>query len=273
MTYCDPIAIRRLEHADLPFAQEVRELAGWNQTDRDWERLLAHEPEGCFLATVDGAPAGTATTTTHADEVGWIGMVLVHPGFRKRGVATNLLVGCIEYLERKVRCIKLDATPAGQPVYERLGFIEESHLARWEGLAPRSIPDPSPNTSALPLSLDREAFGANRGAYLIQLARDSEAILREDGFAFLRRGSRANYLGPVVARTPELGRELALSALATRPGTPVYWDIPEGNEPAKTLARDIGFTPQRPLVRMRLGERGFEGSDCLQWAIGAPETG
>ena len=267
------IAIRRLERGDLPFAQEVRELAGWNQTDRDWERLLTHEPEGCFLATLDGAPAGTATTTTHGDEVGWIGMVLVHPDLRKRGVATQLLVGCIEYLERKVRCIKLDATPAGLPVYEKLGFVEESHLARWEGRAPRRIPDASPDASTLPLSLDRKAFGADRAAYLVRLARDSTSIVRDDGYAFFRPGSRANYLGPVVARTPGIGRELVLSALATRPGEPVFWDIPEGNGPAQALARDIGFSLQRPLVRMRLGERGHEGSGALQWAIGAPETG
>jgi len=34
-----------------------------------------------------------------------------------------------------VATIKLDATPAGRPLYERLGFKEESLVERWEGIA------------------------------------------------------------------------------------------------------------------------------------------
>ena len=59
------IRIRRLKEKDLGFAQQVREGSGWNQTDRDWKRLMTYEPKGCFLAILDGQPAGTATTTVN----------------------------------------------------------------------------------------------------------------------------------------------------------------------------------------------------------------
>jgi ribosomal protein S18 acetylase RimI-like enzyme len=128
------IRVRRLTRTDLPFADTVRALAGWNQTVDDWRRLLRHAPTGCFLAEWNGAPAGTATTTVYGRDLAWIGMVLVHPDYRRRGIGWALLQRCVEHLqERGVRCIKLDATPLGKTMYDRLGFRDEWTLSRWVG--------------------------------------------------------------------------------------------------------------------------------------------
>src|SRR5437899_5195592 len=105
------LTLRLLTRADLPFADSVRALAGWNQTAADWERILATEPEGCFLAEWNGVPAGTATTTVYGPALAWIGMVLVHPEFRRRGIGRALLEHCIAHLcKRGVRCLQPDAT-------------------------------------------------------------------------------------------------------------------------------------------------------------------
>src|SRR4026209_418202 len=138
------IRLRVLTREDLPFADAVRALAGWNQTIADWERFLAAEPGGCFLAEWDGVPAGTATTIVYGPAVAWIGMVLVHPDHRRRGIGRALLERCIEHLrERGVRCIKLDATPAGKQVYDGLGFKDEWTLTRSEHAAVRGPRDQS----------------------------------------------------------------------------------------------------------------------------------
>ncbi|MCB1202766.1 MAG: GNAT family N-acetyltransferase, partial [Verrucomicrobiae bacterium] len=57
-------------------------------------------------------PAGTATTTSYASDLAWIGMVLVHPDFRRQGIGTALLERAIRHLreERRVTCVRLDAT-------------------------------------------------------------------------------------------------------------------------------------------------------------------
>ena len=174
------IKIRRLEVADLEFAGEVRAIAGWNQLRPDWERLLRLEPEGCFLAEVEGRPAGTVTTTCYGRQLAWIGMVLVHPDFRRRGVGTRLLTEAIRHLreERSIRCVKLDATPEGRPLYESLGFQSEWGLKRWwqapgfgearevsEGRRSISLDEGS-------IRLDREVFGADRGKLLEALRRE-----------------------------------------------------------------------------------------------------
>ena len=268
--------IRLLRMEDLPFAQKVREIAGWNQTDTDWERMIRFEPEGCFLVECDGAPAGTATTTIHKAEVGWIGMVLVHPDFRRRGLATMLLKKCVEYLTPRTQCIKLDATPAGMMVYEKLGFVEESRLHRWEGIASGERAESSVRNKVdgVLVEMDRVAFGADRSGFLEALAESSftTADPNGEGYGMIREGINASYLGPVVAANSEVGSSLITSLLAQKGGEKIYWDILAENQSAVELATELGFVKQRELIRMRLGESGFEGDSTMQWAITGPET-
>ena len=121
-----PLHLRLMTANDLAFADSLRALAGWNQTRDDWRDLIALEPTGCFVAEWKGAPAGTATTTCYGKQVAWIGMALVHPECRRRGIGKALLNHCIAHLEnRRIQCIKLDATPLGKTLYEQLGFRDE----------------------------------------------------------------------------------------------------------------------------------------------------
>src|ERR1051326_7166678 len=101
------LSVRPFKESDLPFADGLRAAAGWNQTLADWQRFLRCEPEGCFLAELRGAPVGTATTTYYSAQLGWIGMLLVHPDARRCGVGRALLRRSLEHLQaRGVRCVK-----------------------------------------------------------------------------------------------------------------------------------------------------------------------
>ena len=65
---------------DLVAADRLRDQAGWNQTAEEWQRLLAWQPGGCFVAEDhDGQVNGTVTTTPSpgAPSSAWVGMVLV----------------------------------------------------------------------------------------------------------------------------------------------------------------------------------------------------
>jgi len=281
--------LRLLTRADVPFADSLRALAGWNQTTADWERFLATEPDGCFLAECDGAPAGTATTTVYGPELAWIGMLLVHPDYRRRGLGRALLLRCLEYLRgRGVRCIKLDATPAGRTVYPGLGFQDEWTLRRWVGR--RAAPPPAPpaaglrpwraGDASLVASLDAAAFGVCRQRLLAALAPQSLAGLvvesepgRLAGYGFLRPGSQRLYLGPVVAATDETGLCLVRDLLARTESQTVLWDIPDPNAAAVCWAEANGFVVQRPLTRMFLGENAAPGNPRQQFALAGPEVG
>lgn len=284
-----PLALRPMTPADLPFADSVRAAVGWNQTLDDWRRFLAMEPDGCFVAEWEGAPVGTATTTIYGEDLGWIGMVLVHPDFRRRGIGRALLVRCIEHLHaRGVRCIKLDATPAGKLVYDGLGFKDEWVLSRWDrsALQPAStVPDPGlrPWREADAAQIhwfDDAVLGVPRRRLVETLARQSRTALvaesppgRIAGYGLLRAGSRAVYLGPIAAASEELGLRLIAALAATIRGENVFWDIPDQNLAAVAWARQQGFRLQRSLIRMYLGPRNVPSDPRKTFALAGPEVG
>ena len=277
---------------DVPFADRIRDLAGWNQSLQDWKRLLRHDPHGCFVAEWNGRPAGTATTTSYSKELAWIGMVLVDPDVRRRGIGTALLMRCIEHLRQSgVNCIKLDATPLGKHVYDPLGFVSEWSLSRWQttelSICPERIETAS-DPGSRPLDsrdigcvadLDAAAFGVARNRMLSILATQSATHVRRDaagrivGYGMLRPGARAYYLGPIVAEDESSGIVLADNLLGSIPDRPLYWDIPDTNQAAIRVARRYGLHRQRTLTRMYLGENTRPGTRSAQWAIAAPEIG
>jgi len=70
-----------------------------------------------------------------------------------------------------------------------------------------------------------------------------------------------------------MGERLARCLLSGHDDRPVYWDIPDLNEPASRLARQLGFTPLRPLTRMYLDTNLVPSDPLGQWAIADPATG
>ena len=274
------LLIRPLSRDDIPFAEELRRLAGWNQTRDDWLRLLTYQPDGCFLATCNGRPAGTVTTTSYGAALAWIGMMLVHPDFRRQGIATALMRESIAFLHRcGVQSIKLDATPEGEPVYQRLGFEQEWPFHRWR----RPVSDSQPQASTASgrstmkslkehAALDSDAFGADRMPWLNGLRSDSLVALRSDGFGMLRPGANADYLGPVVAQSHASATQIVKEILSRTSG-PVLWDVPAPNRVAEELARSLGFTPVRQVIRMQLGPVSVVPRLDWQFAIADLSTG
>lgn len=226
--------LRLLSPEDLRGLMALSAAAGWNQTEADWRRLLALEPEGCFGIEAEGRLAACSTAICYGKDLAWIGMVLTLPEFRGRGYATALTGHCLEYCgKRGVARVKLDATDLGRPVYARLGFLEEYAVERWAGELPAAPAAPMEPD----YRLDRMAFGADRSR-LLALA----------GAA--RAGRVAQYIGPIVARSAGEARERVLRCGARGAA---FWDLPRANPAAEALARSLGFERRRSLVRMRRG--------------------
>lgn len=287
--------IRQMTHDDIPFGMELKTLAGWNQVEADWRALLGYTPDGCFVAEWEGRPIGTSTTTIHEGKVGWIGMVLVHPEFRRLGIGKALLKHCIAWLQQRgIPSIKLDATPAGKTVYVPLGFRDEYELERVETVATVMNAEGGAvkvgcDVEAI-LELDREAFGVSRKPVLQRLAGEhpdfcwttstssspiqnqKSKIKNSSGFLLARPGANAWHLGPWVARAPEVAEALLCACLTRLAGQRIFADVPV-NHPARQLVTRYGFKPQRPLTRMWLGCNDWSGNSALTYAVADPAKG
>jgi len=278
---------------DLDFCMELVGLAGWNQTPADWRRLMSLEPQGCFLAEWDGSRAGTATAIAYGQQCGWIGMVLVHPDYRRRGIGTALLKHCIEYLQgRAVRSIRLDATDQGRPLYLKLGFHDEYAVCRYEGRASGTTP-PEPagpgHVDIVPITgevwaelcrLDRRAFGADRSGLLRALADDEPDLAvaatsrqRLLGYALARSGRVRPYIGPVVASGPEVAGWLVRALQERLGGDDVYIDVPQVNRRWCGWLEEAHLHVRRRLMRMYLGEPVADERPEMAFAISGFETG
>ena len=275
------IEIRSLFESDIPAAMQLKDAAGWNQTEKDWQRLLLLEPDGCFAAVKDGRLVGTTTTTTYGNDLAWIGMVLVDPQQGRQGIATQLMKVAIDYLKNKVATVKLDATAQGRPLYERLGFQFESVLERWSGTAKaRNATTPTALDHDDLLALDRVAFEEDRSKLLQKLIDDATVppvLLRAadgtlNGYALARRGTNADYVGPVVAKSPEHVESLLDEVLSELAGRRVYIDFNTECGASASVLSDRGFVKERDLIRMSSGARAAKTSP-LVIAIAGPETG
>ena len=250
--------IRQMRTTDIAGAMYLKEAAHWNQTEADWLRLLRLEPEGCFVDDREGVLAGTTTALRHGNDLAWIGMVLVLPEFRRRGIARGLMEHAMKWLrDRDIGTTRLDATDMGLPLYRELGFQDEELIERWERLPSPPTRQPGAKTRSASwgdalAALDRSACGYDRSALMHDLAADAsvDGVQSASGFAFGRPGSRAWFLGPCVASSESEAESLLASLLAGRDSQHAYWDLLPANPAAPRLAARFGFRPARRLVRM-----------------------
>jgi predicted GNAT family N-acyltransferase len=272
-----------MRESDLDFCDELRRLAGWNQRREDWIVYLRLAPEGCFIAELDNRPAGTVTSIEYEKKIGWIGMLIVHPSCRGTGVGRQLLEQSVGHLQgQNVRTIKLDATPQGEPLYTRMGFCGEGRITRWIAKSAPKTAAGHPSLRQMKLEdltaavrLDSAAFGVSRRALLQEIQKDAlQGVIKEvDGdvsaFALLRPGVNASYVGPVISQSEP--SELVLATLRGAPARDLIWDIPEAPD-RELLPQRLGFTEQRVLTRMRLGEK-TEGRLQDYWGLVDPACG
>ena len=275
--------IRNMTEHDVPAGLRLNTIAGWNQTAADWNCFLQQGPRGCFVAEMDEKVVGTATTISYENRFAWIGMVLVDPEFRKMGIGTKLLCKTIEYLDRiDIPTMKLDATPFGKPLYEKLGFVTEYEIERWILKRPPLSAPPQTTTTQLAeiCELDRELFGADRSFLLRSLSEQAPEFAisaHEEGFplayAFGRHGLFADHLGPWTAKSPTSAEELLQSFLRHSTRETIIVDVMKSNSMVIELLTRHGFTPSRPLTRMFRGPNAHPGKPEDLCAILGPEFG
>jgi len=269
--------------ADLPLGLRLSRQAGWNQIEADWRRFQYLGADGCFVAELDGTAVGTTTTCIFAS-IAWIAMVLVDAEVRRQGVGSALLKHALAFLDTQgVKTVRLDATAAGQCVYEKLDFVPEYPLTRYEGIASKTETECNTvqaTAAMFPelIALDRRMTGTDRTKLLVRLFEDSPEAVRVlhrgctlEGFVTMRRGKNAIQIGPCVA-TPQTGPMLLDEALDRCAGKRVLMDVPCGNARAVETVEANGLKARRHFMRMHRGEPIVDRVEAL-WASSGPEKG
>lgn len=274
MTESGSAEMRRLRTEDISIAAQLSAQAGWNQTEEDWHTLLQLSPEGCLAMEVDGRLAATTTLLCYGRRLAWIGMVLTSLEYRRRGLARTLLANALEQANKMgIETIKLDATDQGKPLYERFGFHGEQKIERWSrpGESSARLSAGRTNVEEPWRDSDSRVFGADRSDLLNRLAQRNPPRSISQSYLFSRPGRVSAYLGPCVCENPDTARRLIGECVQnTRHGW--FWDLLPRNQEAVALARDLGFSPQRHLLRMARGKELLENVSTI-YAIAGFELG
>lgn len=263
MNAASGLTLTRLLARHLDAARQLSLEAGWNQTKRDWERLLELDPKGCIGGFLDGELVGTVTLVSLGNRAGWIGMMLVARSCRGNGYGRLLFQEVLREADtRSLEIVGLDATHLGLPLYRSEGFHPITTMSRWSGtVQPPKQPSPvtdlfeDPRTEAA-VELDHQFSGVDR-RFLIRTLLEEDEITRIGlvrngelrGFALSRPGERARHIGPVVADSPDVAGLLIAELGRRHPGEPVLIDLPDRPDMDRQLLQ-LGLNPQRRLTRM-----------------------
>jgi GNAT superfamily N-acetyltransferase len=255
-----------MSHGDIPEGLRLCRASNWNQLADDWRIFL--DRGGAFVAVENGAIVGSVAYLPFGGFT-WLSMMLVDPAARRSGIGTRLMEACLEAIGEGV-CVRLDATPYGEPMYRRFGFVDEYPLQRTRTAGGGSLcPEARPITSAdLPsiLARDREVFGADRGALLADLLHRGPEFAWQTGpaYCFGRPGHIRPQLGPLVASDGAAGGALLNHCLATHTGVVFTLDTP-----VQSL---LSISPERPFLRMIRGGTPYQLHPHT-FAIAGPEFG
>jgi len=273
---------------DLGEALQLSVAEGWNQTINDWMFLQKNPDNLCIVAEMDGRIAGTATALNHAGKVIWIGMVIVDKSLRGMGAGRMLMSELIKKTGNN-KCIKLDATPAGYPLYKSLGFIDEYRILRMtinslhsgENFLPDTIVD-ALSKEFLPQIIDQDAdvFGVRRDNLMKHLFEDYPeksfflaGKKNEGDFILGRNGTKYDYIGPLYSRSADNAKALLSRVLSNLKGKAVALDVLADKKELIRWLESSGFLVQREFVRMYLKNNPYPGKPEFQFLISGPELG
>ena len=111
--------------------------AEWPQRDA-WRIAEASRRSRWFAArTAGGELVGVVRVLDDGGLYASVWDLLVHPDWRGKGIGTQLMKLALDAC-RDRRLVALVATPAGRGLYERLGFVTESHGHAAMYLRPRA---------------------------------------------------------------------------------------------------------------------------------------
>jgi ribosomal protein S18 acetylase RimI-like enzyme len=255
--------IRPMTPDDLAYAASLTQAEGWlSETIEEFDGFHARDPQGCLVAERDGRRVAIGVATGYGD-TGFLGQIIVAPEARGQGLGAAMVAALLDHLRAAgARGIWLDATAAGAPLYERLGFRKVQPSLRYAGtLAGGGIDEDAmhgvrPMTEAdmdRVCALDRLWWGADRGWFLrrrLALHPDLCHVLdgRDGiaGYVLARRRAGRVWAGPWCA-APHIERpEILLHALVrTGDGAPMpmHLGILASSTRAHAALERLGFAP------------------------------
>jgi ribosomal protein S18 acetylase RimI-like enzyme len=278
------LRIRRMRLGDIPFAIRLTNLEKWGVSRADLERLIFLNPKGNFIASLDGGRVGMMTTMSYGKKIGWVGNVVVMKSLRGQNIGKRLMEHAVSYLRSSgVRRIALYCFSDNVRFYMKLGFVRDKKFFRLRRTPQISVrrseidPKKQPSLTRM-LTMDREAFGADRSKLLQRLVTEKLAVIFDSGgrsYLIVKSYSDMSEFGPWVGITPfDKNDDRLIKYVTTRYGRkPIEASCLASNGRILKLLRKEGFQITNVGFRMYHAKKEEVGHDQANYLLGFLDKG
>lgn len=258
---------------------EVNELVtwaareGWNPGLHDADMFWATDPEAFIAAELDGALIGGGAITSYNGDFGFMGLFIVRPEYRGRGLGNTLWHARRDRLLKRLRprsTIGLDGVFEMQDYYAKGGFAFSHRNLRYRAEISDDPPTfPDKDRSIVPLAAvpfeqlldyDRACFPASRPTFLRAWISQPDALAlgcvrdgRLSGYGVVRRCREGCKVGPLFADDTLAAESLYKHLAGFAVGGPLFVDSPENNPAAIKFVQRHQMTEVFGCARMYLG--------------------
>lgn len=247
---------------EMSYLCDQAKAEGWNPGIADALPFYTTDPEGFFIARLDGRNVGCISAVAYDEHFGFMGFYIVDPAHRGEGIGLKLWEKAINHLGN--RTIGLDGVVAQQQNYKKSGFQLAYRNVRYEG---KGIPFQKQDLVDLRgfplerlLAYDTPIFGVKRRKFLqawLQM-RDAYALGQVDhehlvGYGVIRPCVNGFKIGPLFADNLLIAEQIYEGLAGYAEGHPLFFDIPAINKPAEALIHKFGLKPVFETARMYKG--------------------
>jgi len=267
MKAAEPL-FRALTRAELDVAISWAAREGWNPGLHDADAFWEADPDGFHGMEVDGQLIGSASIVSYGGRLGFVGLFIVEPEYRGRGLGTQFWNFFITRMRERLAPdapAALDGVFAMQQYYAKSGFVFSHRNLRMEGTGRESSPDSALTPLMdLPfetvLAYDTQHFGVERAAFLRRWIQPEGGLglgfVSETGLAgagVIRPCLRGFKIGPLFADDATIADRVFTALSSHAAGQPIFLDIPENNGAAVALASRHGLAECFGCARMVMG--------------------
>ncbi|HEY7246096.1 MAG TPA: GNAT family N-acetyltransferase [Xanthobacteraceae bacterium] len=262
------LVVRAMTRAELDTLVEWAAAEGWNPGLNDAQIFWDTDPQGFVAAELDGELIGGGSVVAYAGRFGFMGLFIVRPDRRGRGLGERLWLQRRDLLISRLDAravIGMDGVFAMQAFYARGGFVLCNRDLRFSGIGAASPPEnwlvdlgavsfaelsrydlahfPAPRERFL------EAWIRQPGGRALGAVRDG--VLR--GYGIVRPCREGFKIGPMFAGDAQTADALFRALADIAPAQPVFLDVPENNPEAMTLVQRHGLREVFGCARMYYG--------------------
>ena len=234
------VRYRRMTAADLPAAHKLSLSVLWPHRLEDWKFI--HELGEGIVAEDTSGIVGTSMCWLHGPDYASLGMTIVAPDHRRRGIASELLARILT--EIGDRTILLHTTATGVRFIEHEGFVQTGWVRQHQGSVFRApfvplgpgerIRPAGPRDEAVLADLATRSTGMPRATVIKHLLTVADVVAIDRygelvAFAALRKFGHGYVIGPVVAPDAEHAKALIAHWAGTQAGAFVRVDVPDSS--------------------------------------------